>query len=170
MVQPTHGSGPYPFVSVTVAGVVFIGGSVGTGIRYAMASLPVLGTQGSHSAGSFHLGTFLVNMIACFCYAMLVSYLAQAPWILARHRELISRGFGMGVCGGLSTLSALALEVFSSLQDRNIIGASIYIVLTFVAGFACALGGVRLSTWLLDHHQNLGISSDEQTSNIQEAR
>lgn len=90
---------PYPFISPIIAGVVFLGGCVGTGVRYALSPLPVLGASSQTTPGSFHLGTFIANMIACFCYAALVSYLAQAPWIPARRRELVSRSCGMGICG-----------------------------------------------------------------------
>lgn len=146
---------PYPFISPIIAGVVFLGGCVGTGVRYALSPLPVLGASSQTTPGSFHLGTFIANMIACFCYAALVSYLAQAPWIPARRRELVSRSCGMGICGGLSTLSALALEVFLSLHAGSVFGALLYIVLTFAGGFVLALLGVRLATWMAEHHRDL---------------
>jgi CrcB protein len=166
MSQSTDTAKPYPFVNATVCVVVFVGGALGTGLRYAMSFLPVIGSQDTHGVGSFHLGTFLVNMIASCCYAGLVTYLAQAPWIHAKRRELISRGFGMGVCGGLSTLSALALEVFTSSQGNNVLGGMVYLMLTFAGGFIVALLGVRMGNWLVDHRNNPELSasstSDEQ--------
>jgi CrcB protein len=135
-----------------------------------MASLPVIGRQDANHIGSFHLGTFAVNMIACLCYAALVTYLTQAPWIHAKRRELISRAFGMGVCGGLSTLSTLALEVFTSLRGGNALEAVLYIVITFACGFIVALIGVRCSNWLLDHHDNVEYSKDPQATDTREAQ
>jgi CrcB protein len=61
----------------------------------------------------------------------------------------------MGICGGLSTLSALALEVFLSLHAGSVFGALLYIVLTFAGGFVLALLGVRLATWMAEHHRDL---------------
>lgn len=160
---------PYLFPNAMVCLVVFIGGAIGTGLRYALSFLPVIGSLDAHGVGSFHLGTFVVNMIASGCYAGLVTYLTQAPWIRAKRRELVSRGFGMGVCGGLSTLSALALEVFTSLKGGNAIGAVVYIVLTFACGFIVALLGVRMGNVLVDHH-HAEISVSSTSADPQEAQ
>ena len=90
-----------PDIHLDIVLVVFCGGAIGTAIRYAFAQIP--------AAGSFHTGTFVANMLACFCYAGLTAYLAGASRFGARSKELASRGLGMGVCGGLSTMSTLAL-------------------------------------------------------------
>ncbi|WP_416241870.1 FluC/FEX family fluoride channel [Bifidobacterium dentium] len=42
-------------------GVVFVGGCIGTGLRYACSFIA--------DYGAFHFGTFTANMIACFAYA-----------------------------------------------------------------------------------------------------
>lgn len=81
-----------PDIHLDIVLVVFCGGTIGTAIRYAFAQIP--------AAGSFHTGTFVANMLACFCYAGLTAYLAGASRFGARSKELASRGLGMGVCGG----------------------------------------------------------------------
>ena len=53
----------------------------------------------------------------------------------------MNRGFGMGLCGGLSTMSTLALEQFTLLHGGDTPGAAIYCVVTFLAGFAFAYAG-----------------------------
>lgn len=90
-----------PDIHLDIVLVVFCGGAIGTAIRYAFAQIP--------AAGSFHTGTFVANMLACFCYAGLTAYLAGSSRFDTRAKELTSRGLGMGVCGGLSTMSTLAL-------------------------------------------------------------
>ena len=50
-----------PDIHLDIVLVVFCGGAIGTAIRYAFAQIP--------AAGSFHTGTFVANMLACFCYA-----------------------------------------------------------------------------------------------------
>lgn len=97
-----------PDIHLDIVLVVFCGGTIGTAIRYAFAQIP--------AAGSFHTGTFVANMLACFCYAGLTAYLAGASRFGARSKELASRGLGMGVCGGLSTMSTLALEGFTAIR------------------------------------------------------
>ena len=110
--------------------VVFCGGAIGTAIRYAFAQIP--------AAGSFHTGTFVANMLACFCYAGLTAYLAGASRFGARSKELASRGLGMGVCGGLSTMSTLALEGFTAIRDGQVAAGIAYLLVTFALGLpAC---------------------------------
>lgn len=109
--------------------VVFCGGAIGTAIRYAFAQIP--------AAGSFHTGTFVANMLACFCYAGLTAYLAGASRFGARSKELASRGLGMGVCGGLSTMSTLALEGFTAIRDGQV-----------AAGHCLSTGDVRAGSGL----------------------
>ena len=48
-------------------GVVFVGGCIGTGLRYACSFIA--------DYGAFHCGTFTANMIACFAYATLSAWL-----------------------------------------------------------------------------------------------
>ena len=76
-----------PDIHLDIVLVVFCGGTIGTAIRYAFAQIP--------AAGSFHTGTFVANMLACFCYAGLTAYLAGASRFGARSKELASRGLGM---------------------------------------------------------------------------
>ena len=89
-----------PDIHLDIVLVVFCGGAIGTAIRYAFAQIP--------AAGSFHTGTFVANMLACFCYAGLTAYLAGASRFGARNprrsgggRHCLSTGdvrAGSGLC------------------------------------------------------------------------
>ena len=50
-------------IRLDLMAVVFLGGCVGTGLRYALST--------ASGAGSFHVGTIAANMLACFVYATL---------------------------------------------------------------------------------------------------
>jgi len=115
-----------------VIGVVFVGGCVGTGLRYASSFIADWGT--------FHIGTFVANMVACFVYAALSAWLSGAPF-KGRAKEYVNRGFGMGMCGGLSTMSTLALEEFTLLHGGAVSGAAAYCAATFLLGLALAYAG-----------------------------
>ena len=54
-------------IRLDVVTVVFLGGCVGTGLRYASSSIA--------DVGGFHVGTFAANMVACFVYAALSAWL-----------------------------------------------------------------------------------------------
>lgn len=132
-----------PLADVMIYVVVFVGGCIGTGMRYGLGQLIPAAESGA-IASSFHLATFLANMAACFIYAVLTTYVAQASWIRKRVRQLTSRGVGMGMCGGFSTLSAMVIEELTSLQQGHIAGFLIYMLTSFVAGLLVSWFGVRL--------------------------
>ncbi|WP_165777206.1 fluoride efflux transporter FluC [Bifidobacterium primatium] len=140
--------------------VVFLGGCLGTGMRYGLSltNAATVGTGADANAvgaggvwSAIHLGTFTANIVACFIYAALSAYLSQATWIRKRSRDVISRGFGMGMCGGLSTMSTLAFEQFGDLARGNVFGVLIYVVLSFGVGLMAAYLGVRLALGIAGH-------------------
>ncbi|MBT1169728.1 CrcB family protein [Bifidobacterium sp. SO4] len=124
--------------------VVFLGGTLGTAMRYGLSFIlpATAGPEGFWHA--FHVPTFTANMAACFIFACLTSYLSQAAWIRKRVRELTSRGIGMGMCGGFSTLSALAIEELTTMQSDLIAGAVFYLLVSFLMGLVVAYLGARL--------------------------
>ncbi|TPF94307.1 hypothetical protein BW14_02225 [Bifidobacterium sp. UTBIF-68] len=137
-----------PLADVMVYCVVFLGGMLGTAMRYglSLALPPTAQSQGFWQ--SFHIPTFTANMAACFIFAGLSAYLSQAIWMRKRTRQLASRGFGMGMCGGFSTLSALAIEELLSLQDGHILGAVFYLLASFAGGLIVAACGTKLGLML----------------------
>ncbi len=124
--------------------VVFLGGTLGTAMRYGLSFIVPATAQPLGFWHSFHLPTFIANMFACFIFACLSSYLSQASWIRKRTRQLTSKGFGMGMCGGFSTLSALAIEELTSLQVSHTLGAVFYLLFSFAGGLIMAAAGAKL--------------------------
>ena len=125
--------------------VVFLGGCVGTALRYGLSlALPApAAEQGWLSA--FHTATFLANMAACLIFAFVSTYMAQAAWIRKRVRQLTSRGIGMGMCGGFSTLSAMVIEELTSIHAGQIGGFLCYMLVSFACGLLVAAAGARLA-------------------------
>lgn len=138
--------------------VVFLGGCLGTAMRYGMTQLfpRPLASQGALSA--FHTATFCSNMIACFIFAALTEYISQASWIRKRTRQLTSRGVGMGMCGGFSTLSAMVIEELSAIHEGQIAGFVGYTLASFVCGVFVAALGVRLASALALRHMSRHMS------------
>ena len=128
-----------PLADPALYAVVFCGGCLGTAMRFALSAL----NAADVGVVSARLGTFLANMVACFIYAALTTAMSQASWIRRRNRELASRGFGMGMCGGLSTLSALAIEELAAGRAQDVIGAAVYVTISFSGGLLMAWLGVH---------------------------
>ena len=123
--------------------MVFVGGALGTAARYGISSsmntLP-------HPL-SIRWGTFTANVIAAFALAAITAALSHtllsehAPASQKRAGELISKGLGMGVCGGLSTMSTLALEIAASDYGWS------YAIASLAAGIVSAILGALFGTW-----------------------
>lgn len=134
--------------------VVFLGGMVGTAMRYGL-SLLIPGPAASEGFfSSFHTATFVANMIACFLFAALTQYISQASWLLKRVRQLTSRGVGMGMCGGFSTLSAMVIEELTSIRGAQIGGFVFYALASFAGGLVVAAFGVKLGLALAQRRQD----------------
>ena len=92
----------------------------------------------------FHIGTFAANMAACFVYAALSAWLGGTRRIVGRAKEYVNRGCGMGMCGGLSTMSTLALEEFTMLHDGKAMDCAAYCCTTFIVGCLLAYVGAHV--------------------------
>ena len=124
--------------------VVFVGGFVGVGCRHALDML-----LPSVSGTPFVVGTFVSNMVACFLFAMLTEFMATASWLRRRVRQVVSRGVGLGLLGGLSTMSGVMLETMEGLRERHIASALGYLAGNFAGGLFTAAAGVVLMQALL---------------------
>ena len=124
--------------------VVFVGGFVGVGCRHALDML-----LPSVSGTPFVVGTFVSNMVACFLFAMLTEFMATASWLRRRVRQVVSRGVGLGLLGGLSTMSGVMLDTMEGLYERHIASALGYLAGNFAGGLLTAAAGVVLMQALL---------------------
>lgn len=137
------GSGD-PLMDPLLYVVVFLGGFLGTAMRYGLSLLIPRPAAETGFLSAFHTATFTANMLACFIFACLTAAMGQATWIRAHRRELVNRGVGMGMCGGFSTLSALVIEELLAWHGGNFLGVAFYEIMSFACGLALAYAGTRL--------------------------
>jgi len=126
-------AGPGARPDPTLLASVAVGGVVGSLGRYAVgAALP-------HEPGAFPWATFAVNVSGAFAMGLLVAYLVDRPGV---HR--LARPFvGVGVLGGWTTFSALAVDVVQLGAHQRVQIALLYVAATFLLGpLAVAAGSI----------------------------
>lgn len=110
---------------------VFIGGGVGAVLRY------FAGLLCGFKLHQMPIATFTVNIVACFIIGMCFTIFHTKANIPPHIKLALTCGF----CGGLSTLSALALEVVL-IQETLPVTALVYTVLTIVLSIVAVFLGM----------------------------
>lgn len=102
-----------------------VGGFVGTCLRYLTGRLCHLWTL-----GGFPLGTFVVNVVGCFVIGALLGLAERENILSSTMNVMLVTGF----CGGFTTFSSFADDIFLLMQQRN------WMLLTLYAGLSLVLG------------------------------
>lgn len=102
------------------------GGAFGAIVRFAL--------QTSLNTGGFPLGTFLCNILGCYC----------AGFLLARDaliQDMLRAFLVGGALGSLTTLSSFAAEAFRMLYSQTWWPGALYVFVTVAGSLsACVLG------------------------------
>jgi CrcB protein len=120
-------------VDLAVLATVALGGIIGSLGRYAVgAALP-------HQGADFPWATLVVNVTGAFAMGLLVAYLVDRP---GAHR--LARPFvGVGLLGGWTTFSALAVDALQLGHAGQEQAALVYVAATFLVGtLAVAAGSI----------------------------
>lgn len=121
-------------VDLAVLLTVALGGAIGSLGRYAV------GTALPHPPGSFPWATLTVNVTGAFAMGLLVAYLVDRPGV---HR--LARPFvGVGVLGGWTTFSALAVDVVQVGHADHVPMVLVYLTTTFLVGTLAVAAGAAL--------------------------
>lgn len=106
--------------------VLIIGGAFGTLCRYFLSHY-----LGRAMGVGFPCGTFVVNALGCFLIGLFAS-LAETKFIFGPHARLLLM---VGFCGAFTTFSTFIFETSYLVNDGEIFGALLNIVLSVVVGF-----------------------------------
>ena len=102
-----------------------LGGFMGTCLRYLTGRLCHL-----WELGGFPLGTFVVNIVGSFIIGALLGLVERNNFITPTMNVLLVTGF----CGGFTTLSSFADDIFLLMQQRNWTIFAIYTSLSIILG------------------------------------
>ncbi len=115
---------------------VFIGGGIGSVLRFAISSIPFL-----RLSSGFALGTLVSNFIASLILGFL-SYIFIHHIDLPDHYKV---GLTVGVCGGLSTFSTFTAESFKLIENGSYLHFFLYVIVSITICLAAFLMGVKLA-------------------------
>ena len=109
---------------------VFIGGGVGSSLRYLISNL--ITKSCSHT---FPIATLFINIFGSFLLGFLFALFAAKSHLNIQLKLFLA----VGVCGGFTTFSTFSVEAMCLLNDGKIFQLFLYITLSF---FLCILGAL----------------------------
>lgn len=117
-------------------GWVFLGGGIGSALRYGVgrAALVMAGPN-------FPLGTLVVNLLGCTLMGILVEWLAWRDTGIDASVKLF---LTTGLLGGFTTFSAFALDAVALWQRGEVLTAAAYVAGSVVLSIVGFLAGMAL--------------------------
>lgn len=112
--------------------LIGIGGSIGAMARYLLG-----GVVHQWVPGFFPYGTFVVNILGCLVFGLIVG-LAESRFVVGPD----ARAFLLiGVLGGFTTFSSFTFETFELVRSGQFVAAGVNIIGQVVIGFLLLWGG-----------------------------
>ena len=122
--------------------IVFLGGGLGALMRYLLyLILP--------KVSYFPACTIVANFFGCFLATVVFTYFVSKSDTDSAYKTFLIVGF----CGGLSTLSALSLELLEFIQSGEYIRAILYVLATVII---CTIS-VILGIIVVQHNFNFKL-------------
>ena len=118
--------------------VVFIGGGLGSVLRYLISSVYV-----KHLAINIPLATFSVNVVGSLILGCAFGYMYKNPDISSVVKYAVTVGF----CGGFTTFSTFSLESFMLLEDGKILVAVLYMIVSVMVCLSACAGGFFMAKY-----------------------
>ncbi len=115
--------------------LVFLGGGIGSGLRYLLSK-----TLNPYTS-NFFIGTFGVNILGCLIIGIILGLSAKSTALSNNTILFITIGF----CGGFTTFSSFALENYGMLREGQITSFLLYTLSSIVVGILAVALGLWLS-------------------------
>lgn len=112
--------------------LVFIGGGLGSVVRYAIS----LGVKKMQWATHFPWATVITNVVSCFVFALILNWILQQKEADAHSMRLLLL---TGFCGGFSTFSTFSFENFELFKSEQYILLLLNVLISVALGFMAFL-------------------------------
>ena len=116
--------------------LIAFGGGIGSLLRYMLA-----GWGQKLTAGTFPVGTLLVNVLGCLFLGFLNAAFSGPIPIKPEYRIAIT----IGLLGGFTTFSTFGWETFSLANDGQFLQSAMNLLLSVTLGLAAVWIGIRLA-------------------------
>ena len=114
--------------------LVAVGGAIGTVLRFSVTKLSV------SLIGNTYTGTFLVNVTGSLLLGAFIG------WSLTKSTDMnhLRHFFAIGILGGYTTFSTLALESMQLLESGSLSRAGLNIIANVTIGLLAAYAGFQM--------------------------
>jgi CrcB protein len=124
---------------------VALGSAVGGASRVALSTLI------QQRAGTFPIGTLVVNITGSLALGFLLRYTLGSTSVSAEMRALLTTGF----CGGYTTFSTFSYEAITLIEDGDYRRAGVYIAASVVLSLVATFIGIFAAGELLAARRTL---------------
>ena len=118
-------------LSISAMAAIFLGGAVGTLLRYLLEVHHPIGQ------GGFPWPTFMVNLSGSLAIGLILPLTEHA----SRRLPLLRPLFVVGILGGWTTYSTLAVEATLLAKDGHVLTSLSYLAATVAGGIALVIIG-----------------------------
>jgi CrcB protein len=118
---------------------VAVGSAVGGAARFALSSVI------QQRAGTFPVGTLVVNITGSLILGFLMRYALGSTSVSAETRALLTTGF----CGGYTTFSTFSYETVTLVQGGDYRRAATYVLVSVVVSLMATFVGIAAANELL---------------------
>ena len=119
---------------------VAVGSAVGGASRFLLSSFI------QQRAGTFPVGTLIINITGSLILGFLMRYALGSASVSPETRALLTTGF----CGGYTTFSTFSYETIALMEDGDYRRAAIYVVASVVVSLAATFLGIIAANAVLE--------------------
>lgn len=112
---------------------VALGGAMGAVSRFLVGNI-----VGKALGSAWPYGTFIINIVGCFCMGVLMTVIVERQLLPAAWRLFLCVGF----LGGFTTFSSFGYETISLINNRKLLEAIAYVSGSVLLGLLAAAIGV----------------------------